>query len=198
MVFNYLKSGIQVKDEFFDAIYPPPIRAAAEFHFTPVEVAKFAAQALVEHSGTKVLDIGSGGGKFCMVGAACTKGHFTGVEQRKMLCLLSNQLAERYGLLNVSFVHSNITEIRFDSFDAFYFFNSFNENINQADPIDSSVKLERHLYDEYSLFVKEKLDTLPCGTKLVTYFSYLDEVPGSYQLKKTYFNGYLKLWEKVV
>jgi len=198
MVFKYLKSGVNVNDDDFNTIYPPPIRVAAEFHFTPVDVAKFAAQVLVNRPGMRVLDIGSGAGKFCMIGATCTNGHFTGVEQRETLCQLSNQLAEGYMLSNVSFVHSNITDIGFDGFDAFYFFNSFYENINRDNPIDSSVKLDRRRYDEYSLCVRQKLDAMPLGTRLATYFSYLDEVPGSYMVRMTYFNGYLKLWEKTI
>ncbi len=198
MVFKRLKSGVKVNDEEFNSIYPPPIRVAAEFHFTPVDVAKFAAQVLVDRPGMRVLDIGSGAGKFCMIGAACTNGHFTGVEQREPLYQLSNQLAEEYGLSNVSFVHSNVTEIGFDGFDAFYFFNSFYENINRDNPIDNSVKLDRQHYDEYSLFVRQKLDAMPLGTRLATYFSYMDEVPGSYEVRITYFNGYLKFWEKVI
>ena len=197
MVFKHLKSGARVNDKDFDTIYPNPLRAAAEFHFTPVDVAQFAAQALVGQPGTKVLDIGSGAGKFCMVGAACTNGHFTGVEQRENLCLLSNQLAECYGLSNVSFLHANIMEIGFDAFDAFYFFNAFYENVSQANPIDRSVSLDRRLYDEYSLSVREKLDAMPPGTKLATYFSYSHEVPDSYVVQMTCYNGYLKIWEKV-
>lgn len=197
MIFKHLKSGIQVNDDRFDTIYPPPVRVAAEFHFTPVDVAKCASQALVERTGTKVLDIGSGAGKFCLVGAACTNGHFTGVEQREGLCLLSNQLAERYGLTNVSFLHSNIREIGFEGFDAFYFFNAFYENVSQTNPIDCSVKLDKWLYHEYSLVVREKLDAMPPGTKLVTYFSYSDEVPDSYQVQLTRYDGYLKIWKKV-
>lgn len=196
MVFKYLKSGVEVTDNYFDSIYPKSLRPASEFHFTPVEVAKSAARILVEHPGMKVLDIGSGAGKFCLIGAACTEGHFTGVEQREKLYRISNRLAKYYGLANVSFLHSNILEIEFDAYDAFYFFNAFYENINLEGQLGGSVTLDRQLYGDYSSSIRQKLDAKPAGTRLVTYFSYSDEVPASYELLTTGFNGYLKTWEK--
>ncbi len=198
MIFRNLKSGIEVNDEYFDTIYPKPLRAVSEFHFTPVDVAQYAARALVERPGTRVLDIGSGAGKFCLVGAACTGGHFTGVEQREHLFQLSEEVAVRYALPNVSFLHANIMDIRFEGYEAFYFFNAFYENINQENPVDFSLKLDRQLYDSYSLFVRGQLDQMPPGTKLATYFSYFDEIPGSYKVRKTRFDGYLKIWEKMI
>ncbi len=197
MIIKNLKAGIPVGDDYFDAMYAPPVREVSEFHFTPVKVAIFAAQALVGHPGTKVLDIGSGAGKFCMVGAACTSGHFTGVEQRESLCLLSRQLAKHYALANVAFIHANITNIDFALFDAFYLFNPFYEHIYPAGQLDASVSLKRHLYDEYSLAVKEGLAALPKGTKLATYFSYADEIPASFQVESAHFTGYLKIWKKI-
>ncbi len=197
MIFKHLKLGIQVDDQYFDTMYSKPLREVSEFHFTPVEIAKFAARELVEHAGTKVLDIGSGAGKFCMVGAACTEGSFTGVEQRENLTKIAERLVKFYRLPNVTFLHANVTDVEFQDFDAFYFFNAFYENITPAEAIDTSIGLQRRLYDEYSLAVREKLNTMPLGTKLVTYFSYMDEVPETYQVKLKQFDGRLKLWEKV-
>jgi len=198
MIFKRLKMGKQVDDQYFDTMYSKPLREASEFHFTPVEIAKFAARELVEHAGTKVLDIGSGAGKFCLVGAACTEGCFIGVEQRENLSDLAEQLAERYAVTNVKFLHGNVADVEFQDYDAFYFFNAFYENITPAEAIDSSIGLQRRLYDDYSLAVREKLNTMPLGTKLVTYFSYSDEVPDTYQVKLKEFDGRLKLWEKVL
>lgn len=198
MIFKHLRSGIEVSDSDFDAIYTERIRKASEIHFTSVEVAKIAAQFLAEKPGSRVLDIGSGAGKFCMIGAACTNGHFTGIEHRKRLYRLSERLSKRFDLGNVSYIYSNITEIGFKDFDAIYYFNAFYENIAQSDPIDRSVKLDRPLYDKYILHVKEQLEKMPAGTRLATYFSYLDEVPDSYEIQLSVFDGKLKLWEKTV
>ena len=198
MIFRRLKTGIEVSDRDFDAIYTRRLREISRIHFTPVEVAKTAAQFLVKKPGTKVLDVGSGAGKFCMIGAACTNGFFTGVEQRQYLYQISELLSNYYKLTNAKFVHSNIVEIEFRSFDAIYFFNSFYENYFSKNPIDTSVRLDKSLYAIYAQYVREQLDTMPVGTRLATYFSYLDEVPDSYEIQCADFDNKLKMWEKTV
>ena len=196
MIFQRLKAGLEVPDNEFDIIYSERIKNVSEFHFTPVEVAITAARFLVEKVETKVLDVGAGAGKFCMIGASCTNGNFTGVEQRENLHAIAEQLSTRYRLSNLTFIHSNITEIGFKAFDAIYFFNAFHENIVQSDPIDNSVQLDRPLYDTYSRYMKMQLDAMPVGTRLATYFSYLDEVPDSYKILSSDFEGKLKMWVK--
>ena len=64
--------------------------------------------------------------------------------------------------------------------------------------MDDSIELKRELYDDYSSYVKAQLDLKPIGTKLVTYFSYLSEIPDSYRLQFSDFEGKLKMWEKVI
>ncbi len=198
MIFKNLKSGIQIGDADFDALYPVRIREVSELHFTPVDVAIVAARYLAGIPGTRVLDVGSGAGKFCFIGAACTEGHFTGVEQRESLFGLSEQLREQTGLPNTAFVRANITEIGFDGFDAFYLFNPFHENIFQNNPIDDSIVLDKQLYVVYCDYVREQLDAMPIGTRLATYFSYGEEVPGSYILQYFDFDRKLKMWRKLV
>lgn len=196
MVFTRLKSGLMVNDDEFDKIYTSRLKKVSEFHFTPVDVAQMAAKFLVREPGTRVLDIGSGAGKFCMVGASCTPGLFTGVEQRKYLFQYAEQLVENHQLTNTSFIHSNITDIEFSHYDAIYFFNAFQENLFQNDPIDHSVTLEKALYNVYSQYMKEQLSQMPTGTRLATYFSFTDEIPSCYTLHSAHFDRKLKFWEK--
>src|ERR1700757_171141 len=108
--------NLEVTDEEFNLIYPERIRALAKQQWTPLDVSKLAAKYLAEIPGTKVLDIGSGVGKFCMVGATSTEGVFTGVEQRQDLVEMSTKLAKYFGIKNVKYVHSNITDIAFADF----------------------------------------------------------------------------------
>ena len=75
-----------IEDEKFDLIYPAQIRQLSALHWTPVAVAAEAAKFLVTAPETRVLDIGCGPGKFCLVAASLTDGHFSGVEQRNDLC----------------------------------------------------------------------------------------------------------------
>lgn len=197
MISKRLHAMKEVGDKLFDSIYSEEIQALAEDHFTPIAMIKLASHFLVQKAGTRVLDIGSGAGKFCIVGATCTDGHFTGVEIRENLHLAAKQVAKNRKLDNVAFIHSNMTEIDFTAYDAFYFYNTFFENIMSLDRIDTSIELSKILYTEYSNCVKEQLNDMPIGTRLVTYYSAYDEVPGSYRIVEKIDRQKITMWEKV-
>src|SRR5690349_15460565 len=110
----------EITDKEFDSIYPTEIRRLTNKHWTPVSVAKTASEFLANRRGIRVLDIGSGAGKFCIVGALNTRGHFTGIEQRQDLVTLSQDIATAHNVDNVTFIHGNITTIDFAEYDAFY------------------------------------------------------------------------------
>jgi protein-L-isoaspartate O-methyltransferase len=93
-----------IDDEKFDQIYPPRIRRLSALHWTSVGFAAEVATLLVTAPGTRVLDIGCGPGKFCLVAASLTDGRFTGVEQRKDLASTARQAAARLQLSNVEIV----------------------------------------------------------------------------------------------
>lgn len=197
MLFQNIRLGIEILDSEFDVIYSDKMKKISDIHFSPIEVSKIAARFLVDKIGMRILDVGAGAGKFCMIGSACTEGFFTGVEQRENLHNLSKSISQKFNLTNLKFINSNITEISFKDFDGFYLFNPFYENMNVSGKMDDSVELKRELYDDYSLYVKIQLDSKPIGTKLVTYFSYLNEIPKSYKMQFSDFDGKLKMWEKV-
>ncbi|MBT1698410.1 class I SAM-dependent methyltransferase [Fulvivirgaceae bacterium PWU4] len=196
MIFELLRLSIDITDEDFNEIYPEHIRALARKHWTPVAVAKTASEFLVARRGTRVLDIGSGAGKFCMIGAANTKGHFTGIEQRPELVELSKKLSASYGLPNTDFIHANVTSIRFRDYDAFYLYNPFQENIDVRHRIDETVRLSTELYDAYSIHTINQLSTLPSGARLATYWTPSAVVPANFKLVDTLYKGNLNLWEK--
>jgi SAM-dependent methyltransferase len=197
VIFQLLRLSIEITDRDFDAIYPEAIRRIACRHWSPVTVSKSASAFLVPHAGTGVLDIGSGAGKFCMIGAATTMGHFTGVEHRLRLVELATNLSSRYDLRNVNYIHANITSIDFRDYDAFYFFNSFYENINVHHRIDESVTMDVQTYESHSIAMIQQLSTLPLGARLATYSSPQTVVPGSFRLVDSLYYGSLNLWEKV-
>jgi SAM-dependent methyltransferase len=186
-----------ITDNEFDAIFPVRMRELATTHWTPVAVAKLAADYLVDAPGTRVLDIGSGVGKFCLIGAVHTKGHFTGVEQRQQLVDVANDLAAAYWLPNVVFLNKNMMSIVFADYDAFYFFNSFQENVDIINKIDDTQILSPELYHSYSTYVCAQLALMPIGTRVATYFSPLDIIPGNYRLQHTLIGGALRFWERV-
>lgn len=188
---------LSIEDEKFDQIYPPKVRQHSGLHWTPVAVAAEAAKWLVTKPGTRVLDLGCGPGKFCLVAASLTDGRFTGVEQRGDLVAAARQAASDLGIPEVEFLHANVTEIRFADYDAFYLFNPFEENMFDGYKIDSAVTLSPALFKRYTRHVAAELGMQPLGTRVVTYAGYGDEVPGCYDCKAAAFSDDLKLWIKM-
>jgi len=196
MIFKNLHLNIDVEDQHFNTLYPSHINKLSERHWTSVEVAKLAADFLVDKPNCKVLDIGSGAGKFCLIGAASTKGNFYGVEQREGLVKLSQRIAKTHNVNNVEFIHSNIIDISFSNYDSFYFYNPFYENIDDSLLIDDKVVIEEKLYFTYSDYVENQLKNTAIGTRLVTYWSMWIEIPEGFDLEFTAYDGKLNFWEK--
>lgn len=184
------------EDEHFDLLYPPKIRVVSSIHWTPVKIASQAAEFLVREPGTRVLDIGCGPGKFCIVGALTTPGRFTGVEQRQWLCDLARTTVARTEVPNVEFVHGNIEALPFSGFDAFYLFNPFEENLETSLKIDETVHLDGELYERYTEHVGRQLALAPVGTRVATYCGACEEVPTGYECLETSIDYRLKFWEK--
>jgi SAM-dependent methyltransferase len=197
MIFTQIASNINISDAAFDEVYPDKIREVSAIQFTPFKVAKKAARFLTNGKAVKVLDIGSGVGKFCLIGSACTKGHFTGVEQRKSLHLVAKRVAKKFELTNLTFINDNIMNIDFMNYEAFYLFNPFFENISLLGTKNKEVEYKREFFILYSMYVNEQLDKMPIGTKLVSYYSFGQEIPDSYELKGTAIEGKMKMWIKI-
>ena len=133
--------------------------------------------------GTRVLDIGCGPGKFCLVGAALTNGHFTGIEQRADLATAARKAAATLQSANVEIIHGNVTEIAFADYDAFYLYNPFEENMARGQKIDSAIPLSPVLFKRYNNYVAANLGSMPIGTRVVTYAGYADEIPACYRVR---------------
>src|SRR5271165_160023 len=93
------------EDEAFDSIYPPYIQAISRRFWTPVAVARQAARLLYQAGARRVLDVGSGVGKFVLVAAgAVPEMLFVGVEQRAHLVEVARRAQRQVQQSNVSFV----------------------------------------------------------------------------------------------
>jgi cyclopropane fatty-acyl-phospholipid synthase-like methyltransferase len=181
----------------FCQLYPQHIRRLNDIHWTPLAVASKALRFLKTKPGDKILDIGSGVGKFCLAGAYYKPGAFLyGIEQRRSLIGHASRAQEHLGLTNVRFIQGDFTQVDFKEFNHFYFFNSFGENLTDVAKIDECIEYSTELYFYYSNFLRSKLETLPDGTRFVSYCSCDDEVPLSYTLVNTHFDGMLKFWLK--
>ena len=185
-----------VEDEKFDRIYSAQIRELSSVFWTPLAIAAETAKLLVTTTGTHVLDIGCGPGKFCLVAASLAEGRFTGIEQRGDLVATAVTAAAELSLSRVHFLHANVMEIAFADYDAFYLFNPFEENMFGGHKIDSSVPLSPELFKRYTSHVATELAARPVGTRVVTYMGYADEIPACYSCELALFRDDLKLWVK--
>lgn len=192
-----IKKNILKTDKDFDKLYPKNIQLLSGIHWTPIEVAQKASKFLVQKDSDIVLDIGSGAGKFCIVGAMSTNAKFVGVEHRKAVCDLSKEVINKLEIKNIEILNQNILDTDFSDYTSFYFFNPFEENINDYCPqIDLSVPLSKKKYLDYTLYVYEELKKLPSKTRLATYCTLESQVPECFKLESIDFDWDLKLWIK--
>jgi SAM-dependent methyltransferase len=185
-------------DAEFDVLLPPPARQASAIYWTPVVVAQRAAELLTEVGVRRVLDVGAGPGKFCIVGASRAPSiAFVGIEHRPHLVAIAEHLAREMGTPNARFRLGNVTSTSWSEFDALYVFNSFAENLFSAvERFDDTVELSRARYVEDVLAVGRKLAELPEGTFVLTYHGLGGPIPDVYERVRVEpaGTGWLNLW----
>jgi SAM-dependent methyltransferase len=189
----------ELTDRAFDQVYPRSLRELSREHWTPVRVARRAAQLLAEGDATSVLDVGSGPGKFCIVGALTTSLSFTGVERRRFLVDAARAAAARFRAPRVRFCQGNVVDFDFSGHDGFYLFNPFFEQVGRrVPPIDAEVGHSEDLYRLYVTAVERKLASARPGTAVVTYHGFGGDLPDEYDEVHTEEtgDGDLTLWKK--
>lgn len=188
---DYMKS-----DASFDALYPSQIRTFGRRHWTPLDVAQ-RVMGFLGDSGAKILDIGSGVGKFCLAAAYYAPDvEVVGVEQRKYLISHAQDAQEKLGVTNVTFINKNFTQLNLQDYTHFYFFNSFFENIDSDDRIDDSIDYSDALYEYYVRYLYKALQEMPKGTKIATFHTLDYEIPDGYKLVEKQLDGDLSFWIK--
>jgi predicted RNA methylase len=177
-----LRAGDGVSDYEFDAVFEPEVQKISFRHWTPVAVASRAAHLLTDIGVTRILDVGAGPGKFCIVGASATTAHFTGIEQRRNLVEAARSAAFRFGADRTRFVHANIVDFDWGPFDGFYLYNPFQEQIDgDLLPIDQTLHRSPALYKAYVASTVAKLNRAPVGTAVVTYNGFGGTMPPQYR-----------------
>lgn len=198
-----LEKSIPTKDWFnseiqFNQLYPTSIQLLARRHFTPLVVARTVANFLAAEKDVRILDIGSGVGKFCLAaGEHKPNALFYGIEQRKHLTSYAKAARETLGLKNVSFITGNFTQLDFRKYNHFYFYNPFYENITGTEKIDQSIDYSLELYNYYNRYLYRQLEQKPVGTRLASFHSLEDEVPPEYHIVDTKMDDLLKFWIKL-
>jgi SAM-dependent methyltransferase len=194
-----LRCRADVADAEFDAIYPEWVRRLSESHWTPVDVCRRAAELLAVSEQSTILDVGSGAGKLCLIGAASSGATFVGVEQRPRLVDVARAASRRAGLTNAEFIHDNMMSLDWRRFDGFYFYNPFYEHIAGFLPrIDEPIVVSPHLFTNYVVAACVKLFTAKPGARVVTYQGFGGPMPKGFRrvLREPAGAEYLELWEK--
>jgi 16S rRNA A1518/A1519 N6-dimethyltransferase RsmA/KsgA/DIM1 with predicted DNA glycosylase/AP lyase activity len=182
----------------FLSLFSEKIKLANKNHFTPIEVIKKANTFLSQETNTKILDIGSGIGKFCLTAAYLNPSNeYYGIEQREDLHSEAELGKQKLNIVNAHFMHGNIDQLKFKQYNHFYFFNSFHEQLDEADKLDQSISHDANLYYYYNRYFHKQLSNMPSGTKLACFFTLDDEVPSDYLCVAEYFDGKLKCYIKV-
>jgi len=180
-VIEALCEGEVVSDEALDALYPKEVRAVSPRFFTPVATAVRAAKLCAPEGRTRVLDVGAGVGRFCLVGALVTEGIFVGIEHREWLVDVGREVLASAGARGARLVHGTLEDVDFAYFDAFYLYNPFEENLlHPSLHLDASVTLsiDRYLSDVER--IEGALDVAPPGTRVVTYHGFGGTMPPGY------------------
>ena len=169
---------LAVADRDFDQLIPKHLRHLSRVHWTPLEVAVRAATLLSPAPHMKILDVGSGIGKLCIVGALSSPGMWFGIEHVESLVVESRALAQRFGAdEHTGFIHGDALSADWSQFDALYFYNPFELSIAAGDPTREELEFRVTLAR-----VEERLATLAEGTRIVTLNGYGGAMPPTYRL----------------
>jgi SAM-dependent methyltransferase len=194
-----LRAGEGCSDDEFDQVYGRWHRMLSPYYWTPVAIAFRAAQLLTSGGRRRVLDVGSGVGKFCIVGALTTQSVFVGVERRPKLVVAARTAASLLEARRTVFVPADFTAVDFEKFDAFYLFNPFEELVSEGIiSIDNGADVAPDRFEEYVAAVMTKLRRAPRASRVLTYFGYGGPRPPGFKLlhREAAGEDALTLWQK--
>lgn len=198
-IISDLSNQIEVPDSVFDStIFPEEMQELSKTHWSPIKVTLEAIKMIAPSKRTRVLDIGSGCGKFCLVAGLSSLGNYFGIEIRPNLYEIANRKKEKLNVENVEFLLGDMTKLDWSKFDAFYLYNPFFENIASYNHIDHSIPLATEHFVRYTATVTAKLRKCKVGTKVVTYHGFGGDMPNDYfcEARKKAGSGELNLWVK--
>jgi SAM-dependent methyltransferase len=194
-----LQDGRGVADSSFDRMLAPAWRKVSEIHWTPVKVCIQVARLLGPRPTERVLDIGSGVGKFCVAASLARLGVFVGVERRAHLVQQARRLARAFGARRAEFIHGDAFELDWSAYSCLYLYNPFAElQLEEERRIDVSARSSPTAYSDLIAATVERLEQMPAGTRVATYHGFGGRFPASYVCRSSEQMGAgdLELWVK--
>ncbi len=180
----------------FDLLLDEPARRASAVHWTPTQVCHRAAELLALQPDETLLDVGSGVGKFCVLGALVSEGRYVGVEQRAGLVEQSRALATRL-CSSATFIHADAFALDWHVYPALYFYNPFDEaRFAASNQIDAA--LPPGAFDQLVMRTQTRLAELANGTRVLTFHGIGGKMPEAYlrTFHERIADGDLELWVK--
>ena len=193
-------------DTLFDSLLPARYRCVSELHWTPATVVAEVEKYLQDSPpNLRLIDIGSGVGKFCLLLALSTKlpanFQITGVEKRRSLIKIAQQIQKANDLENVAFIKSDMCDLDWNLYDIFYFYNPFQEHLLtvEEEKIDRTFNFSRSSYANSVSEVFRQLCLAEEGKQLISYHGYGGEMPSGWNLEYEVEIGTGKLcfWRKI-
>jgi hypothetical protein len=192
-----LSQRLAIDDLTFDHLYPDEVRRLSHLHWTPVEVALLAAQWLAPEPAMRILDVGSGVGKMCCIGALASRARWHGIERDARRVAAALNSARALGVdETVRFTAGDMSSIDWAEFDSIYFFNPFETDLFGPDATDPGIAFPR--FAQNVLTAQRRLAELRGGTRVVTYHGFGGEMPDGFEVCSREFIGTdeLVLWVK--
>jgi predicted RNA methylase len=199
LTIEQIRRGLAVTDRAFNRIYPEEIRRQSAQFWTPIIVARRAAAQLTATGATRILDVGAGVGKLCILGALTTPATFTGVEHRAHLVEIGRAAIHALGIPRAHLLHGTLASVDFDAYDGFYFYNPFEENVFSPEKrLDESVPLSEERRRADVALVEQALARAKVGTRVVTFYGFGGQMPATYRAlpEETRGTAFLRLWEQ--
>jgi hypothetical protein len=175
-----LERRAPVSDAELDQLFPDELRDRSHLHWTPVAIALRAAELLAPSPNLRVLDVGAGAGKLCLVGAIVTGAMWWGIEQDAVLVAAANHAAWALDIQRrTRFVHGDGSRLAWDEFDALYFYNPFTTLMlaPHASPFLRYATIQNMLRR-----IEHRLASTRVGTRVVTYYGFGGKLPPGYTL----------------
>ena len=171
-IYESLTGNTLKSIEEFDTLLKADYQSMSNMCWTKTDICKHVAEFLTGQNG-KILDVGSGVGKFCITGGYIHSNHqFVGVEQKKNYIEDAEKIVTMYGLTNVKFIHGDFKDLDLSEYGGIYLFNPF---------VMSHVDSE--LSRRYPQILYNLLETMKSGSRLVTYCysSSRERIPTSFE-----------------
>lgn len=175
------------QDVAFDSIYPAAIRLLSARFWTPVEVARRAATLFRAAGIRRVLDVGSGPGKFVLVAASAAPDvEFVGIERRPHLAAAARKAKAQLRVRNARLQDGDVADVDWERFDGFYFYNPFAENLFVPDDrIDAGGEFDVDRFTRDVRSTERALQGIRIGSVVVTYHGTGTRMPACYDLERS-------------